>query len=182
MRFSKEFLAFAGLLAAGVLLSAASHAGERGKDPVETTNTLVELTPPGDRDAEYRKEVVLCWETAADEGSVFAVSGDFTPPDVSENKEGIRQTFQVPGLAVEIDKQRTEELARKLAKERVTVVVLTLTYHRKLQTGSLSFGVHGIPPRSGGLRLLGKVRLLIEEEGGASPPEGKNARPGEGFR
>jgi hypothetical protein len=178
MRFLKRFLAVVGLLGVGVFLSAAPHAGERGKERVEATSTLVELTPPRDKDDVWRKEVVLCWEAAVDKGSRFAVNDSFTPPDLGKDKQANWELFQVPGLAVEIDKRRTEELACKLAGERVTVVVLALSYHRKFQAGSWSFGVHRIPPRSGGLRLLGKVRVLIEEDK-AKPSGQKNARPGE---
>jgi hypothetical protein len=177
MRVPKRLIALVGLLVFALAVLAGPHAGRRGKDPVEVTSALVELTPPEGEGLE-RKEVVLCWETAVDNGSVFAVNEGPTPPDQGEDKQARWDTFQVPGLAVEIDKQRTEELGRKLAEERVTVVALALTYHRKLQTGSWTFGVHSIPPRPGSLRLLGKVRVLIERST-ATPLLPRGTRPGE---
>lgn len=181
MRFPKRFSALLALLAGGVVLAAAPQSGERGKDRVESTSVFVELMPPKDRDEIWGKEIILCWDTAVDKGSRFgfAANGGFTPPDLST--EGYRETFQVPGLAVEIDKRRTEKLSHKMAKEGVTLVVFRLTYHRKLQTGSWAFGVHSIPPKTWGLRLPGKVRLLIEKDS-AAPPDGKNARSRERSR
>jgi hypothetical protein len=177
MRVLKRLLALVGLLAFGIALLAGPRAGQGSKDPVEVTTELVELAPP-QGESEEGKEVVLCWETAVDKGSKFAVNDGYTPPDLSENKQANWEAFQVPGLAVEINKRRTEELNRKLARERVTVVVLGLSYHRKLQTGSWTFGVHSIPPRPGGLRLLGKVRVLVDAN--LAPPSGqKNDRSGE---
>jgi hypothetical protein len=177
MQVLKRLIALIGLLVFGIALPVGPHAGERGKGPVEVTSVLVELTPPQGQ-GEERKEIVLCWEAAVDKGSVFgfAANGGDTPPGLGH--EGYRETFQVPGMAVEIDKRRTEELGRKLANERVTVAVLTLTYHRKLQPGTWSFCVHSIPPSAGGLRLLGKVHVLIEGGTGTPSPQ-KNARPGE---
>lgn len=180
MRFVKQFLALAAVLAAVVTRPAAPHAGERGKGRTEVTSVLVELTPPRDRDEERGKEVILLWEPAMDRGTAFG----FPYPDGRKAWEFTCDTFKVPGLEVKIDKRRTDELRCKLAKLKtgVTVVVLGLNYHKKLQRGSWWFEVHGIPPRPGGLRLLGKVHVLIEEDPAAPCPAGKNARPGKGSR